>query len=79
MTSTLSLNSTYINDTLEALAYRLDKPEHDSVNELLSLYNPLSGPIRKLVTYYGAAGGFPVHSGTPSTTTSIMCSNGSPA
>ena len=63
MTSTLSLNSTYINDTLEALAYRLDKPEHDSVNELLSLYNPLSGPIRKLVTYYGAAGGFPVHVG----------------
>ncbi|MGH8883985.1 MAG: YcaO-like family protein [Egibacteraceae bacterium] len=58
-----TLRSTFINARSEVLAYRLDEETHAAVAELLALYNPLGGPVRKLVTYFGAAGGLPVHVG----------------
>jgi ribosomal protein S12 methylthiotransferase accessory factor len=58
-----ALRSTFINARSEVLAYRIDEETHAGVAELLALYNPLGGPVRKLVTYFAAVGGLPVHVG----------------
>lgn len=58
-----ALRSSYINNGVETLAYRLDTISHAAVQDLLAMYNPLIGPVRKAVTYFGNTGSLPVHVG----------------
>lgn len=55
--------SSYINNGAETLAYRLDATSHAAVQDLLAMYNPLIGPVRKAITYFGGSGSLPVHVG----------------
>lgn len=60
---TASLRSSYVNNGAELVAYRLDSSSHAAVQDLLSMYNPLIGPVRKAITYFGGSGSLPVHVG----------------
>lgn len=57
------LTSTHVTRGSEAFAYRLDGRSHRSFTDLLSLYHPTSGPVRKVVTYFGSGGSFRVNVG----------------
>jgi ribosomal protein S12 methylthiotransferase accessory factor len=58
-----ALTSTHVNRGREAFAYRLDGRSHRSFQDLLSLYHPTSGPVRKVVTYFGSGGSFRINVG----------------
>jgi ribosomal protein S12 methylthiotransferase accessory factor len=58
-----ALRSCFINPQTEALAYRLDDDSHTAVSELLALYSPSCGPVRKAVTHFGAVAGYPSNVG----------------
>ncbi|MDY7095517.1 MAG: YcaO-like family protein, partial [Acidobacteriota bacterium] len=60
--SGLQLNTTYINPNVEAFFYRMNDEQGQGLEDLLSLYSP-RGPLRKVVTYFGPAGGMPIHVG----------------
>lgn len=57
------LSSTHVSRGSEAFAYRLDGRSQRSFEDLLSLYHPISGPVRKVVTYFGSGGSFHVNVG----------------
>lgn len=59
----LALTSRYIGPGHEGLRTYLDPQEHDALCDLLSVYSPLSGPVRKVVTYFGSSGTLPVNVG----------------
>lgn len=59
---TLQLTTDYINPSTEAFFYYLDESQGQGLLDLLSLYAP-RGPLRKVVTYFGPAGGMPIHVG----------------
>lgn len=47
---------------MEAFAYRMSEEEGAGLSDLLSMYSP-HGPLRKVVTYFGPAGGMPIYVG----------------
>jgi ribosomal protein S12 methylthiotransferase accessory factor len=57
------LTSTHVTRGSEAFAYRLDGRSHRSFSDLMSLYHPIAGPIRKVVTYFGSGGSFRINVG----------------
>jgi ribosomal protein S12 methylthiotransferase accessory factor len=61
--SRLVLTSTHITRGSEAFAYRLDGRSHRSFEDLVSLYHPTAGPVRKVVTYFGSGGSFRINVG----------------
>lgn len=58
----IALKTEYINPLSEALFYYMNREEGEGLLDLLSLYSP-HGPLRKVVTYFGPAGGLPIHVG----------------
>lgn len=58
-----ALRSTLINARTEVLPYRLGPTTHGAVEESVASYSPLSGPVRKVITYFPATGALPVHVG----------------
>ncbi|HEX4952748.1 MAG TPA: YcaO-like family protein [Thermoanaerobaculia bacterium] len=58
----LSLKTEYLNPHVEALFYRMSQEEGEGLADLLAFYSPY-GPLRKVVTYFGPAGGMPIHVG----------------
>ncbi|HYO15211.1 MAG TPA: YcaO-like family protein [Thermoanaerobaculia bacterium] len=60
--SPLQLSTRYINSHLEAFFHQMSQDEGEGLQDLLSLYSP-HGPFRKVVTYFGPAGGMPIHVG----------------
>jgi len=60
---TLALRSVHINRGFEPLAYRVDSASRASIDELMRLYNPTGGPVRKIATYLGPGGGFHINVG----------------
>jgi ribosomal protein S12 methylthiotransferase accessory factor len=57
------IQSTWVNRGYEALGYRLPDADHRSLTELLSMYNHIGGPVRKLATYFGHGNGLRVNVG----------------
>lgn len=60
--SPLRLSTRYVNSRLEAFFHQMNQDEGEGLLDLLSLYSP-HGPFRKVVTYFGPAGGMPIHVG----------------
>ncbi len=58
-----NLNLTYINKNIEVLPSFLKEENYETLMEMWKVYNPLTGPIQKMVSYYGSRGGCPVHIG----------------
>jgi ribosomal protein S12 methylthiotransferase accessory factor len=59
----LHLRSTHVNQGYEALPYLNPGDLQPALQEILGLYQPIGGPIRKAVTYFGPGGGLHVNVG----------------
>jgi ribosomal protein S12 methylthiotransferase accessory factor len=59
----ISLSTRFIGPDYQSLRSYLSEEEHESLQDLLSVYSPLTGPVRKVVTYFGASGTLPVNVG----------------
>ena len=57
------LSSQIINRNCEFLPAYMDEITFDAVHDLLKVYNPLTGPVQKIVTHYGMVGGTPCYTG----------------
>lgn len=57
--SVTTLKSTYINGSVEALSYRLEEELFKSLTDLCFVYNPNTGPVRKVVSYFGGVTSIP--------------------
>lgn len=60
--SPLQLSTRYVNSHLEAFFHQMNQDEGEGLQDLLSFYSP-RGPFRKVVSYFGPAGGMPIHVG----------------
>jgi ribosomal protein S12 methylthiotransferase accessory factor len=54
------LRSQWLSRGHEALGYRLNDAQHASLLDLLSMYNHIGGPVRKLATYFSHGNGMRV-------------------
>jgi ribosomal protein S12 methylthiotransferase accessory factor len=59
----VTLTSTFVNTRYPLLPPTLRQQEKDGLDELLAQYNPVSGPVRKVVTYFGSTGTMPINVG----------------
>ena len=55
--------STFVNRYVEALPSHLSRQQHLGLEDLLRVYSPVGGIIKKVVSYFGATGTLPVHVG----------------
>ncbi len=57
------IRSRFIAPGPESLRATLSEEEHEALQGLLAIYSPLTGPVQKVVTYFGCSGSLPVHVG----------------
>jgi len=63
MTNFVGIKCNYINSDREVLPYFLEEDLYEAIQEMWNMYNPLTGPIQNITTYYGVRGGCPIYTG----------------
>ncbi|HVF06730.1 MAG TPA: YcaO-like family protein [Frankiaceae bacterium] len=59
----MTLTSTFVNTRYPLLHPTVDEAGKEALDELLAQYNPVSGPVRKVITYFGSSGTMPINVG----------------
>lgn len=59
----MGIDLSFVNKGVEYLPAYMDEAHFKAIEELLKTYNPLTGPVQQIITYYGTRTGSPVYVG----------------